>query len=403
VVIASLFVWVFWLGLLAGFHFWSLSQGRGGFSPVIAGGDDGEVYLQLAKEILAGEMPYLPNIYPYILAFFIKFAGIESIFFFKLVNLFVTMLCSIFVILIVRFLVDEHLSEVQNNSKYSAAYSEKTQIFSILMIGIYPSLSMFGFSYSIFRDGWVFALFSLTIFFSIKFSKNFSSDKFIGWFIAVIVSITTLYLFRWYLSLSVSIGWCIYLTFEFIYYKKNPLSKLRQLLLLIFFILAGLLGAYCALKYKKYYNDTFSLITYRDAYHSIGEVGSNMGIAYGAHPWYLWPGLYLRSFLGNCFGPFPWQVSNLFWLGGCLEGIVIFLLFLYICRHIKNLGRTARFLAIQTIVWLIVIAFFNDNIGTALRLRVPAVLLLIALGATLPLPPGRLCFWRYFRKGYPKE
>jgi hypothetical protein len=190
------------------------------------------------------------------------------------------------------------------------------------------------------------------------------------------------------MAISLCLGFVL---FVFIYardvvgsFRKMNLRPVIISLMCIVFAISGV--------YFKMSGNFQMFLEYRNNYHLYSpEAGSNLGIKLmeyleGDLSFYKASGFavnYIYSFASNVFGPLPNQITSpkmVFALG---EGFVVFALFFYVLKNLKSLNLWGRLLAVQSIVWFSVIALSNDNIGTAMRLRVPGVLLLLVLASYL--------------------
>ena len=109
----------------------------------------------------------------------------------------------------------------------------------------------------------------------------------------------------------------------------------------------------------------------------------NLGIYYSDHSAWRWPALYAYSLLSNACGPLLWQVKNIRMGMALPEGLAILGLFSYLVACWRRTDRILRLFTIQAVAWLLLVGFINDNIGTAMRLRAPAVMLLMVCGAVV--------------------
>jgi hypothetical protein len=386
---ASVSVFFFWFLLLVIFHYWSLSNGRNGFSPVFLGGDDGEFYYNRAMLLLSGQQEAAEYIYSALLASLIGLTGVKSVFFCKFINLIITFLsfstlCHLFSCLVREDYRFSNISQNEDNSKFF----DNQKIILMITIAIYPSYVLFSFPLTILRDSYLYLLFVLSVLLFVKILCVKKNKMVYPLSCVFLIVLFITYTFRWYMAISLCLGFVL---FVFIYardvvgsFRKMNLRPVIISLMCIVFAISGV--------YFKMSGNFQMFLEYRNNYHLYSpEAGSNLGIKLmeyleGDLSFYKASGFavnYIYSFASNVFGPLPNQITSpkmVFALG---EGFVVFALFFYVLKNLKSLNLWGRLLAVQSIVWFSVIALSNDNIGTAMRLRVPGVLLLLVLASYL--------------------
>ena len=292
----------------------------------LGGGDDSDYYHNFAL----GYDDFAVNIWPVILRFLNDFSlysrdGIS--YFFLFLNLF-----------IIPVLV----------TKLSSLNSKKDQkyyLYSILLCLIYPTL--FFYTFDIYRDVFMVLTFlvgclivkkSLTGF-------NFISSSFL-FLLAVLAGI-------FLLALRPYLGYAFLLA---LFFWKIKLNKKRIYLfsflyfLVLFF--ANLIGFF------------ENLTEYRSSFEEIGG-GSTLGLDF-SNPVMFIPN-FILSMLGQLFGLYI--TSPLAAILFFVETIPFIFMLFYVLKNIKYADNFIRFLIIFFVLYASVWLIGNDNLGTAIRLR----------------------------------
>ncbi len=215
-----------------------------------------------------------------------------------------------------------------------------------LLISVYPTL--FIFSLDIYRDIPMVFIFLIAITFmnlSIKSNKYFNKILFL--FIFIIISIH-LYDWRHYLAASMLISAFIY-----------PIIKMNlfsfRMLILLYFILLGV--AY----YIGLAND---IIVYRLGFE---DGGSTLGIQLAGNNLIKFYLLYIYSSFLQLFSLYLVNIEVLFFF--ILESIPFFISLFYIIKNKIYLSNFHKFLLTFFIIYGTIWLLGNDNLGTAIRLR----------------------------------
>jgi hypothetical protein len=85
---------------------------------------------------------------------------------------------------------------------------------------------------------------------------------------------------------------------------------------------------------------------------------------------------YLYSFFGQLFGLFLVNISAL--LVFFLESLPFIVAFVYLFKNIRFMTRFSSFLLVFFVIYTTVWVLANDNLGTAVRLRIPSYLVIFA-------------------------
>lgn len=224
--------------------------------------------------------------------------------------------------------------------------NQKYYLYSYLLCLIYPTI--FFYSLDVYRD--VFMVFAFLI----------------GCLIVKkLLNTSGLFLFLFLFVLSLMIGMLLlnlrpYLGYAFIislFLWKIKFTKKR----LIFFTIVYLLALFVA-----NYLGLFSFLTeYRSSLQE-AEGGSTLGLNF-SNPIMFVPN-FILSILGQLFGLY---VTNAFAVILLLvETLPFFLMLVYVVKNIKLADNFIRFLVIFFVIYASVWLIGNDNLGTAVRLRI---------------------------------
>ncbi|ATQ85371.1 hypothetical protein KSH_05855 [Moraxella osloensis] len=292
----------------------------------LGGGSDANYYHGYAL----GYIDVAVNFWPVILRFFNDLGfysrnGISYLFLF--INLF-----------IIPFLVGK-LSGLnfQNSQKY--------YLYSVLLCLIYPTL--FFYTFDIYRD--VFMV--LTFLVGCLIVKNcLSSSNFIS--------------FSYFYILAILIGFFLlalrpYLGYAFLLALvlwKIKLTKKRIFLFAILYFVALFIANYIGI--------FESLTEYRSGFEE-GEGGSTLGLDF-SNPVMFIPN-FILSTLGQLFGLYITNPLAMFLL--LIETFPFFIMLKYVIKNIRMADSFVRFLLIFFVIYGSVWLIGNDNLGTAVRLR----------------------------------
>lgn len=222
---------------------------------------------------------------------------------------------------------------------------QKNLLILVLIITIYPTLLFY--STDVFRD--VFMIFTFLV--ALSFSKSLLCSKrnLIKLLMAFLLLpiIYLLYELREYLGISILLA----LLFVSIKLNKKKIIFYTLLYLVILFVLN--------------YLGFFSTITeYREGFEQAGG-GSTIGLSF-SNPILFIPNLIL-SFLAQMFGLYITNPISL--LIFIIETIPFYAAFVYIIRNIKYQDAFVRYLLLFFVIYASVWTIGNDNVGTAVRLR----------------------------------
>lgn len=320
----ALFLCIVYLVFLKVFFYFLIKNDY--ISVELGGGSDAGYYHNYAL----GYDDVAVNFWPVILRFLNDFGfysrdGISYLFLF--INLF-----------IIPFLVGK-LSGLnfQNSQKY--------YLYSVLLCLIYPTL--FFFTFDIYRD--VFMV--LTFLVGCLIVKNcLSRSNFISfsyfYILAILIGFFLLALrpYLGYAFLMASVLW------------KIKLTKKRIFLFAILYIFALFIANYIGV--------LDSLTEYRSGFEE-AQAGSTLGLDF-SNPVMFIPN-FILSTLGQLFGLYitnPLALALLF-----IETVPFIFMFFYILKNIKYADSFIQFLIVFFVLYASVWLIGNDNLGTAIRLR----------------------------------
>lgn len=292
----------------------------------LGGGNDADYYHDYAL----GYFDAAVNIWPVILRFFNDLGfysrdGISYLFLF--LNLFVIP------ILMTKL------------SSLNFKKDQKYYLYSVLLCLIYPTL--FFFSFDIYRD--VFMVLSFLVGCLIV-KKCLSSSTFISfsyfYILAILIGLFLLAL-RPYLGYAFLLALILW---------KIKLTKKRIFLFAILYFFALFIANYIGV--------FESLTEYRSGFEE-AKSGSTLGLDF-SNPVMFIPNLIL-SILGQIFGLYitnPLTLALLF-----IETVPFIFMFFYILKNIKYADSFIQFLIVFFVLYASVWLIGNDNLGTAIRLR----------------------------------
>ncbi len=223
---------------------------------------------------------------------------------------------------------------------------EQNNFFSLfLIVTVYPTLLFY--STDIFRDVFMVFIFLLALLLSKLLLLTKSNLIKFGLILLLFPVIYFLFELRNYLGIS------ILLALLFVGVKLNKKKIILYSLLYIFILFS--------LNYLGFFS---SITEYRELFEQAGG-GSTIGLNF-SNPVLFVPN-FILSFLAQMFGLYitnPIAIIIFF-----IETIPFFAAFLYIIRNIKYQDAFVRYLLLFFIIYASVWVIGNDNVGTAVRLR----------------------------------
>lgn len=357
------FTFLAYLALTTLMFFLAMAQGNEGIEVNLFAGGDGYFYWIQAQNVADGNTWIRTSIYPLIIGTLMKVTGIESVYLIRVFN-------YIGFLLLVAFSLK--LTKVQfkmDDNRIDQEYKYKAQTLLLVSYLFYASLQM-NLNFSILRDIWIYTVYVLSTYLSIKLI--FCKKNRFFYFVALAVSVWLLGEFRRYAMLSFLLSLGIY----FAYTKVKLLKKPRRL------VFVGV-GAF-AMYYSFFMDFTISgmslrrALTYRASTLDMYSGGSQMWISLDQSNFILFLINYVHSYIGNLIGPLPWHISGVSTLFVFLVETIPMVLILRLLWKKRNLlTKVQNYILLHGFVWVSLIGFTNDNLGTASRLRPVAWILIL--------------------------
>lgn len=383
VMASSMIVIIIYLITTVVIYFVSVRNGNGGVDLSILGnnnGDDGVLYwYQIASNYNLNN-PFNENLtgtlYVPIMSYISLKLNVLSPLVIRIINIFPLIILVVQLSHIYKSISDE-LSLNLNHEKS----------LSLFMLLIYPSLIMM-LTFSLYRDIWIYAFFLCSISY---FCKLIMREKVITNILLFVISVLILYGFRAYAAISILLSIFVFLLFKTM--KKYKIFFITSLLL-------GIVIFYVLPNYKfPFINKSFQdVLNYREGilpssmpsnqYQLLREGGSDFGPIFSRTNYLLFLLEYLYSIFTNVLGPFVWQIRSLSPMLILPESVFCIS---SICTMMKNKNKfiqlykkskCVRFLMINVFIYSGVIGLFNKNLGTASRLRVPIMVIILIIFMT---------------------
>jgi hypothetical protein len=346
-------------------HAWSVNAGFRGFNPVpYGGGDDGEFYVNMAREIRTyGQSQFPPpNSFPTVLVQLSRL-GITDVLVLKLM---LTLIGCLVVAVLARI-----GRELTTDVADQAIVERRIWLFA----GFMPNAIFWG-AASVYRDQLISLSVAVCCLLILRLGR---SDH--------LRSRTVLFLTVWgaiLFSLRAYAIWILVLGVG-AYTARRVLSGNR-----VFrargTVIRGLVAASVAFVGFSLLREVGRRVTGSDpfSYREAADLqgGSSLGISFsGSYPVQLV--LYVYSLASNSVGPLPWQVSSIVQLIPVIfETPVLILIIVRVRRQLHaGLAQAHVFILTTAMTWLAVQALWLDNVGAAMRQRVPAWLLLTVIAA----------------------
>lgn len=224
--------------------------------------------------------------------------------------------------------------------------SQKNSFYMVLLCLIYPTLYFY--TFDIFRDVFMVSMFLVGCFI-VKKTINSSSFPLFSFFFFLSV-LMGLFL----LSLRIYLGYAFLLS---LFLWKIKFTKKRLIFLTILY--------FSFLFFANYFGFFEHLTEYRTGFEE-GEAGSTLGLDF-SNPVMFIPN-FILSTLGQLFGLYI--INPLAILLFLIETIPFIFMFFYIIKNIRLADGFVRFLIIFFVIYASIWLIGNDNLGTAVRLRI---------------------------------
>tara|TARA_B110001454_G_scaffold123337_1_gene115119 strand:- start:60 stop:1118 length:1059 start_codon:yes stop_codon:yes gene_type:complete len=242
--------------------------------------------------------------------------------------------------------------------KIQANEIEPVMAGSFFLISYYPTL--FFLTMDIYRDVLMFTI----LLFSFLIYKKILESNLVGvrvaYFFIYLGLAYFLYLMRVYLGFAMALTPFVYLIFS----KTKRYFKTWIIVYFVTLILVQNFGGFD------------EILNYRERFVIYGRGGSTLGIGLLDKNPIMFIFYYFYSFLLQFLGLFLININAIFVF--FFETIPFILAFIYLFKNVKFMSKFVIFLltffTIYTTIWLL----GNDNLGTAVRLRIPSYLVIYA-------------------------
>ncbi|PSW25652.1 hypothetical protein C9J19_18630 [Photobacterium phosphoreum] len=310
-----------------------------GFGISFGGGSDANMYHAAA----IGEINVTVNIWPVILHFLFDY-GLYN----REVVTFLLFFISMFIIplLFLLLIMDEKKTK------------DKVYYLSFFWIVLYPTIYFF--SNDIFRDVVMVFLFLITSYICKVGCLSYKFKFKILYFTIAFLLSYVLYLFRPYLGFSIAVA--------IVFYPLLFMFKRMSLVLLLYFIfctVAATIGLF------------EPLMEYRSGFELAGG-GSTLGLQLTGNNPILFIPKFILSYLFQFFGLFLVSPAAIFVF--VTESIVVIYAFVFLCKNKKYFNGFIAFLICFAVVYNTVWIIANDNLGTAVRLRIYSYIAIVVAG-----------------------
>ncbi|WP_189396618.1 hypothetical protein [Janthinobacterium lividum] len=324
------------------------------------GGNDSDFYDSYAL----GEDSEIPNIWPVIL----RILNEHGLYSRKGVSFFLAFLG----ILVIPLLVGK-LASIKNSPVHQRVFW-----IAAIFMAAYPTL--FFYTFDIYRDVFMVFLFVLGLMSVRKFTASADIAEKIWHTLLITLISYFLYLFRPYLGFGFFIS---FIGFSYFQFKKISLS----------FLLASLIAALNILFLLGLLQPIFA---YRGNFDDM-DGGSNIGIRFDSIAIFI-PD-FIKSFLYQIFGLyFPNYFSIVVFL---VESLPFIFMFFYLIKNRRHSNAFVNYLVVFFISYSTIWLLGNDNLGTAVRLRLYSYISILLACAIIY--QRKLAFYSLVKKSHFKK
>ncbi|MBS3984046.1 MAG: hypothetical protein KGZ66_00345 [Selenomonadales bacterium] len=354
-----------------GAYYMSLETGFYGVDlPLFGGGGDAMANWEDGIRIARGESTEVFSTYPVFLGALFALIGRESALAARIANL----LGLLLLLLAVRAGVNLSWS-FERPLCGEAPWTSMAIV--LVCLTLYAGLVM-NVSIGLVRDVWIYWLFvgAAVLGGRILFIRDAKATN-------IVLLLLVVYLLqglRVYAAVSVIAALVIYRLFSMFKSRVSLLAVMGCLLVFAFVFYEYQIG----LRLPVVNMSLRDALNYRDLAQGVHGGGSQMGITLAQDNVWLFALNYCHSFVGNMVGPLPWHITSVpTALAFFLEAMpmTIVLSRLWRLRHLLSAFHV--YLITQAAVWIGLVALTNDNLGTGVRLRPPAWILLLVVFAVL--------------------
>ncbi|MCW5206347.1 hypothetical protein VU08_05375 [Desulfobulbus sp. F5] len=293
-------------------------------------GNDSEYYHAYA----IGLVDHAVNIWPVILRFLNQY------------GLYNRDYVSIYLFILAVIFIPFFIAKLIKDERYNSICKEQRKIYWLVAIAMIFYPTIFTLTFDIYRDVKMIFIFAIFLYAFKVYTKT--GKKYL---LAIMISIAyILFLFRPYLGISLVLG--------FFVFKYNLNTKKILYLFIIYIIFIMLL---------KIYGYLDPILQYRGE-EGFEEGGSSLGIGLMNKGSAQFIFLYIYSIAMQLFGLFinSWKAVAAF----ILESLLFIVLFFYIFKNRKYMTPFAKYLLFFSVIYGSIWIMGNDNLGTAVRLRI---------------------------------
>jgi len=228
---------------------------------------------------------------------------------------------------------------------------------SIFLIIFYPSI--FIYTMDIYREVLMFTILFLSF---LIYKKILETNRLRDnvYFLIYLSLAYFLYLLRPYLGFALALA-------PFVYLLLSKTKRYFKTWIIIYFVVLVLINVSGGLD---------EILHYREHFRISSEGGSTLGIGLLDKNPIMFIFYYIYSILGQLFGLF--LVNQFAFYIFFLESVPFILAFIYLLKNIKFIPKFAIFLLTFFIIYSTVWLLGNDNLGTAIRLRIPSYFIIFA-------------------------
>lgn len=243
--------------------------------------------------------------------------------------------------------------KVVQDKNFNIALVRRASVFIVLF---YPTV--FFFTFDIYRDVFMYTVFAFSLLFVRKF---FEKKMILSWFnLLVFLGLSYfLFLLRPYLGASLILALVVY----FFYSRYSKYVKMTIFLYALFLMLVKLSGVLSP------------VLEYRGEDGFTGG-GATLGIGLLNQNPVFFLILYMYSFFAQVFGFFFVNISSV--IVFITESLPFMFAFYYVLKNIRFITKFGKYLIVFFIIYTTIWVMGNDNLGTAVRLRVPSYLAIFA-------------------------
>jgi hypothetical protein len=225
---------------------------------------------------------------------------------------------------------------------------------SIFLVIFYPSIFLF--TLDIYRDIFMFIILALSLIIYKKILEtNKSRNKF--YFLIYLSLSYFLYLLRDYLGFALLLTPFVYLI----------LSKTKK------YIKTWIIGYFAILILVKIFGGLDEVLDYRERFE-LG--GTTLGIKLFDQNPFMFLFYYFYSILAQLFSLYLVNLNSI--ISFIFESIPFTLAFIYLSKNVKFMSKFVIFLLTFFVIYSTIWLLGNDNLGTAVRLRIPSYLVIFA-------------------------